>query len=100
MRLAEKGKSLKECLKLVSPEEATDAHTRKSFESWKSQIADSQDCAGGEKKAYAEDACQTQLREAGTFTAQAWAELGLSIFQSSFFCLARNNRHEKGSLKC
>jgi len=78
--LAEKGKSLKECLKLVSLEEATHAHTRKSFESWKSQIADSQDCPRGEKKAYAEDARQTQLREAATSTAQAWAELGLSIF--------------------
>jgi len=98
--LAEKGKSLKECVKLVSPEEATDAHTRKSFESWKSQIADSKDRTRGEEKACAEDACQTQLREAATSTAQAWAELGLSIFQSSFSAPARNNRHEKGSLKC
>jgi len=54
-----KGKSLKECLKLVSPEEAADAHTRKSFQSWKSQVTDSQDCARGEEEAYAKDACQT-----------------------------------------
>jgi len=54
-----KGKSLKERLKLVSPEEATHAYTRKSFQGWKSQVTNSENCARGEKEAYAEDACQT-----------------------------------------
>jgi len=56
LRSREKRKPLKECVKLVSPEEATDAHTRKSFQSWKSQVTDSKDCARRKKEAYAKDA--------------------------------------------
>jgi len=68
------------------------ANSRFIVQSWKSQVADTENPSSGKNKAQSQESKQTQLRETRDSAAEAWPKLDVTSLNQTLFFISFSNK--------